>query len=134
MIKDRTALVNQLHETLSTLFPEFAAVFSQMDSPTALALLIVYPGPDRICLAGEARVTEVLTNVSRGRMGKVVAKALLEAAQNSVGVLQRQPALATKVSILGERITALTAAIDRVEKEIAQLFHKLCPISLKTFP
>jgi uncharacterized small protein (DUF1192 family) len=58
-------------------------------------------------------------------MGKVVVKALLEAAQNSVGVLQRQLALATKVSILGERIAALTAAIERVEKEIAELFHKL---------
>jgi transposase len=50
-----------------------------------------------------------------------------------VGVLQRQPALATKVSILGERITALTAAIERVEKEIAELFHKL-PYKPEHFP
>ena len=133
MVKDRTALVNQLHETLSTLFPEFAAVFSQLDSPTSLALLIAYPGPDYICHAGEARVSEALANVSRGRMGKVVAKALVEAAQSSVGVLQRQPALATKVSILGERIAALTAAIERVEKEIADLFHKL-PYKPEDFP
>jgi transposase len=66
-------------------------------------------------------------------MGKVVAKALLEAAQNSMGVLQRQPALATKVSILGERITTLTAAIEGVEKEIAELFHKL-PNKPEDFP
>ena len=133
MMKNRTSLVNQLHDTLSTLFPELATIFSQLDSPTSLSLLIAYPGPDYICQAGEARVVEILANASRGRMGKVVAKALVEAAQNSVGVLQRQPALALKVSILGERLTFLTAAIERVEKEIAQLFQKL-PYEPKDFP
>ena len=133
MVKDRSALVNQLHETLSTLFPEFAAVFSQLDSSTSLAILTSYPGPEYISRAGEARVSETLVNASRGRIGKVVAKALVGAAQSSVGVLQRQPALATKVSILGERLAALTAAIERVEKQIADLFHKL-PYEPKDFP
>jgi transposase len=66
-------------------------------------------------------------------MGKPSAKALAEAAQNSVGVLQRQPALATKVSILGERIRSLNAAIERVEKQIEDLFSKL-PYKVKDFP
>jgi len=133
MVKDRTALVNQLHGALSTLFPEFAAVFSRLDSPTSLALLIAYPGPDYICRAGEAKVGEILANVSRGRMGKSLAKAVVEAARSSVGAPQRQPALAIKVSILGERITDLAAAIEKVEKEIAQLFKNL-PYDPKDFP
>lgn len=133
MVKDRTALVNQLHGTLSTLFPEFASVFNQLDSPTSLALLIAYPGPDYICYAGEAKVSETLANASRGRMGKVIAKALVEAGQSSVGVLQRQPALGIKVSILGERIQNLNAAIERVEKQIEDLFSKL-PYKPKDFP
>jgi len=133
MVKDRSTLVNQLHETLSTLFPEFAAVFSQLNSTTSLALLISYPGPEYISLAGETKIGETLLNASRGRIGKVMAKALVEAAQSSIGVFQRQPALATKVSILGERLVALTAAIERVEKEIADLFHKL-PYEPKDFP
>jgi len=133
MVKDRSALVNQLHETLSTLFPEFAAVFSQLNSTTSLALLISYPGPEYISRAVEAKIGETLLNASRGRIGKVMAKALVEAAQNSIGVLQRQPALATKVSILGERLVVLRAAIERVEKEIADLFHKL-PYEPEDFP
>lgn len=133
MVKDRTALVNQLHETLAPLFPEFAALFSQLDSPTSLALLVAYPGPGYIYQAGEAKVGATLANASRGRIGEIVTKALVEAAQNSVGVLQRQPALATKVSILGERILSLNAAIERVEEEIAQLFQKL-PYEPKDFP
>jgi len=133
MVEDRSALVNQLHDTLCTLFPEFAALFRQLDSATSLALLISYPGPEYISHAGEAKIAETLVNASRGRLGKVVAKALVEAAQSSIGVPQRQPALATKISILGERLVALTAAIERVEKEIADLFREL-PYDPEDFP
>lgn len=133
MVKDRTALLNQLHETLSTLFPEFGTIFSQLNSPTSLALLRVYPGPEYISHAQEAKVTELLANVSRGRIGKLVAKALVEAAQDSIGALQRQPALAVKISILGERILALNTAIARVEKQIEELFGKL-PYKPEDFP
>jgi len=66
-------------------------------------------------------------------MGKGMAKAIIEAARNTVGVLQRQPALGIKVSILGERLLALQSAIGRVEKEIANLFSKL-PYEPKDFP
>jgi len=133
MVKDRSALLNQLHETLSTLFPEFATAFSRLNSPTVLTLLISYPGPEYICRAGEAKIAETLISASRGRIGESMAKFLVEAAQNSIGVLQRQAALATKVFILGERLVALTADIERVEKEIADLFHSL-PYDPKDFP
>ena len=133
MVKDRSALMNQLHETLSTLFPEFATVFSQLNSTTSLALLISYPSPEYISRAGEAKIAESLRVASRGRMGETLAKSLVEAAQNSIGVLQKQPALAIRVSILGERIVSLTGAIKRVEKEIADLFHQL-PYKPEDFP
>lgn len=133
MVEDRSALVNQLHDTLCILFPEFAALFSQLDSSTSLALLTSYPGPGYICRAGEAEIAETLVNASRGRVGKVVAEALVEAAQSSIGAPQRQPGLVTKISILGGRLVALTAAIERVEKEIADLCRKL-PHHPEDFP
>jgi len=133
MVKDRTSLVNQLHETLSTLFPELATIFSQLASPTCLSLLIAYPGPEYISHAGEARIAETLRIASRGRIGEALANALVETAQESVGVLQKRPALALRVSILGERIIALTEAIEKVEKEIADLFQKL-PYKPEDFP
>ena len=133
MVKDRTSLVNQLREALSTLFPELAAIFSQLDSPTCLSLLIAYPGPGYISRAGETKVAESLRIASRGRIGEALAKTLVEIAQDSVGVVQRQSALALRVSILGERIVALAGAIEKVEKEIADLFHKL-PYKPEDFP
>ena len=133
MVKDRTSLVNQLHETLSTSFPEFATIFSRLDSPTCLSLLIAYPGPEYISRVREIEVAERLRIASQGRIKDPMAKVLVETAQGSVGVLQRQQALAMKISILGERILALTAAIDRVEKKIADLFRKL-PYKPEDFP
>lgn len=133
MVKDCSALVNQLHETLSSIFPELATVFSQLNSPSSIAFLIAYPGPEYILGAGEAKTTETLLKVSRGMMGKAVAKSVIAAAQTSIGVMQRQPALTTKVSILGERITSLKADIKRVEKEIADLFQEL-PYKPEDFP
>ena len=133
MVKDRTSLVNQLHETLTTIFPELATIFSRIDSPTCLSLLIAYPGPEYISRAGEAKVAESLRIASRGRVGQTLVKGLVKVAQNSVGVLQKQPSLAIRVFILGERIGALTGAIERVEKEIADLFHKL-PYKPEDFP
>jgi len=57
----------------------------------------------------------------------------VEATQTTVRVLQRQQALAIKVSILSQRLTALTMAIERVEVEITKLFKKL-PYNPKDFP
>jgi len=89
MVKDRTSLVNQLHEALSTLFPELATIFSRLDSPTCLSLLIAYPGPGYISQAGEAKIAESLRIAHRGKMREALAKALVKVAQDSVGVLQK---------------------------------------------
>ena len=93
LVKERASLLNQLRETLSTLFPEFNRVFRQLDSASSLALLIAFPGPESFIHAGEEKIAQSLSNASPGRMGKGMAKTIVEAARNTVGVLQRQPAL-----------------------------------------
>ena len=133
LVKDRSSMLNQLHDTLTTLFPEFNRVFRQLDSASSLALLIAFPGPESILHAGEEKVAESLSSASPRRMGRGMAKTIIEAAQSTVGALQKQPALGLKVSIIGERLLSLQAAIDRVEKEITNLFHKL-PYEAKDFP
>ena len=133
MVNDRATLLNQLHETLSTIYPEFKQIMVRLDSPTCLALLVAYPGPEYISHAGESSVTATLSVSSRGKIGKAVARELVESAQRTVGVLQRQPALATKVSILGERIIGLTETVHRVEKQIRDLFSQL-PYKPSDFP
>jgi transposase len=133
MVRDRTRLVNQLHETICTIFPEIASIFSELDSPSCLSLLLAYPGPEYICRAGESKVLETIKVASRGKLGLPLARVLVEAAKTTVGALHKQPAMAIKVSILGERIMSITAAIEKIEKEIADLFRQL-PFGAKDFP
>lgn len=133
MAKDRGTLLNQLHNVLTTLFPEFATIFSQLDSVTSLSVLTAFPGPEYMLSAGGDKLSEVLRHNSRGRSGIDVATSLIVAAQNTIGLMQREPALAVKASILGERIIALKLAIERVEKEIARFFDKL-PYKPEDFP
>jgi len=133
MVRDHTSLVNQLHETLCTIFPELATIFSELDSPSCLSLLLAYPGPEYICHAGELKVFETLKVASRGKIGLPLARIVVEAAKSTVGTLHKQPAMAIKVSILGERIVSLTTSIEKVEKEIADLFRQL-PFRPEDFP
>lgn len=92
MTKDGASPANQGHGSLCSVFPELAAIFGQLDCPTCLSLLIAYPGLEYISRAGEGKVAESLRVASRGREGEVLAKALVETAQGSVAVLQKQPA------------------------------------------
>jgi transposase len=62
-----------------------------------------------------------------------MAKKLVVAARTTVGIAQKQPALGIRVSILGERILALSAAIGKVKNEIETLFSKL-PYKVEDFP
>jgi len=133
MVKERTTLVNQLRETLSILYPELDRILIKLDSPTYLALLVTYPGPEHIARAGERRVAETLSIASKGKIGLPLAKILVETAKNTVGVSQKQQALAIKVSILSQRLTDLTMAIEGVEEEITKLFKRL-PYDPKDFP
>ena len=49
----------------------------------------------------------------------------MEAAKSTVGVLQKQPGLGIKISILAQRILGLQSAIRDLEGQIAELFGKL---------
>jgi len=130
---ERAATIIHLKEALSVLFPEFNKVFRQLDSAGSLALLTAFPGPEHVIAAGEERVGEVLSAASPHRMGKGMARRIIEAAQDTVGVIQKQPALGIKVSILAKRIASLQSTILDLDKQITALFNTL-PCRPKGFP
>ncbi len=45
-------MLNQPNETLAILFPKFDTDFKKLNSSSALALLITFPGPEHIVRAG----------------------------------------------------------------------------------
>jgi transposase len=122
-----------LREALSILFPEYDKVFRQLDSAGSLALLMAFLGPEHVIDAGEERVGEVLSAASPHRMGKGMARRIIEAAEHTVGVIQKQPALGVKISTLAKRIADLQSTIRQLDQHITALFNTL-PNKPQGFP
>lgn len=133
LLQDRTRQVNRLQETVATAFPELGAHLASLDSPTALALLTTYPGPQALAEAGAADVGASLARVSRGHVSHTRTEAIVNSARVTVGLLHRQQALALKLRLQAEAILSLNAQIQRVEAAIEELFGQL-PHKPSDFP
>jgi len=133
LVKDRSCQVNRLKETLAVAFPELERHLSSLDSTTALTLLAAYPGPQHLAAAGTEVVSAALAEFSHHRLGPARAASIVGAASATVGLLQRQQALALKLEMLSQGILAINAQIKRVEETIEELFRQL-PYPPSSFP
>ena len=125
LVKDRICQVNRLQETIAIAFPELGAHLASLDSPTTLALLAAYPGPQALAEAGTQSVGACLIEASHRRLGLAQAQAIVNAAGTTIGLLQRQQSLAIKLEVLAQGIVSINAQLQRVEVAIEGLFHRL---------
>jgi len=133
LVDQKSTMIIHLREALSALFPEYEKVFKQIDSAGSLALLATYPGPEDIITAGEKAVGSILSQASPRRMSVGMARRIIEAAKYTVGVVQKQPSLGIKISILADRITNLIFTIRNLDRQITALFNSL-PCMPRGFP
>lgn len=133
LLQDRTRQLNRLQENLALSFPELASHLASFGSPTVLALLETYPGPQALVAAGVEEIGAFLLQHSRGRLGRSQAQAIVQSAITTVGLLRRQRALGLKLELLAQSILALNAQLERVEGEIQDLFGQL-PYDPSHFP
>jgi transposase len=133
LVKDRICQVNRLQETIAIVFPELSTHLASLDSPTALALLAAYPGPQALAEAGTQTVGACLIVASHRRLGSTQAQAIVCAAGTTIGLLQRQQSLAVKMEILAQGIISINGQLHRVEATIEELFHQL-PYNHMGFP
>jgi len=125
LVDERATMIIHLQEALSVLFPEYGKVFRQLDSTGSLALLMAYPGPEHVIAAGEETVGKTLSLASPRRMSRGMARRIIEAAKHTVGVVQKQPALGIKISILAKRISGLQSTIRDLDRQITALYNGL---------
>jgi transposase len=123
MIELRARQLTKLGTVLEPLFPEFASAFSDLGSPSALAVLARWPSPAALRTARPAALTRLLHTVSRGHLGTEKARELRALAEASVGVADAYGAvtiaiqtlvahlehLRTQITTLGEHLDALQA-------------------------
>jgi transposase len=133
LVDEKSTTIIHLREALSVLFPEYEKVFRQLDSAGSLALLAAYPGPEHIINAGEEAVGRTLSLASPRRMSIGMARRIIEAAKRTVGVVQKQPSLGVKISVLAKRIVDLQSTIRDLDGQITTFFNSL-PCKPRGFP
>jgi transposase len=119
LVEQRVALCNQLRAQLEAVWPGAARIFSEVDSPIALAFLERYPSPSDARSLGEKRLAAFLAR--HGYCGRKSAAQLLErlrsAPQGRAGELEAEArrqvvlALAAVLRPLVEQIRLLTSEI-----------------------
>jgi transposase len=128
MIELRARQLAKLGTVLEPLFPEFAAAFADLGSPSALAVLARWPSPAALADARASELTRLLHTASRGHLGAAKARELRERAATSVGVADPYGATAIAVRTLvahlqhlGAQMTALGERLDALQADDAVL-------------
>ena len=118
MIELRARQLTKLGTVLEPLFPEFPAAFSDLGSPSALAVLTRWPTPAALAAARPSELARVLHGASRGHLGAAKARELRERAQTSVGL--PDPYGATSIAV-----QTLVAHLEHLRAQIATLGERL---------
>ena len=118
MIELRARQLVQLHSLLDRVFPEFAGAFSDLGSPSALAVLARWPTPVTLARAHQATITRVLHEASRGHLGAAKAETLRTLARESVGLRDSHDAAAIA-------IRAMIGHLEHLAEQVRSLGEQL---------
>ena len=127
MIELRGRQLTKLGTLLEPLFPEFAAAFSDLGSPSALAVLARWPSPAALAAARVSELTRVLHAASRGHLGAAKARELYERAAQSVGIADSFGATTIAVQ-------TLVAHLEHLRGQIATLGERLDALQTEDAP
>jgi len=130
-----TALVNQLQSLLAIIFPEFLQVLNNVKTATAQCLLKHCPTPRSLVAFGLDNLTRTMRKVSRGKLKEDRARALYEAAEGSIGVVEGQASILLETQAILAAMEASEKFTEGLEKEMShhlkQIPYSNCLLSIK---
>jgi transposase len=119
LVDQRVALANQLRSLLESFWPGAVEIFTEVDSPIALAFIARYPTPQSASHLGEKRLASFLAQHSY--CGRRPVAALLErlraAAIGCAGELEAEAK--------GKLVRSLAAILERLVSELARLTARI---------
>jgi transposase len=124
-IESRTRLFNQLQSLLVISFPEFLQVMTDVKTASAQHLLRHYPTAQDIVTLGEPALAALLRKVSRGKLREERARALFEAANESVGVREGRSSMLLEIGLMLDTIDTYDHFIDTVETEMVRHLEQI---------
>lgn len=125
LVRDINREVNRLHRVMDVLFPELLGLFKKHIGKGLKALLSQAAVPAKILELGVNGLSKLLRQGSRGCLGLKRARAILEAARDSVGVKNGLKALEMELKQLLDRLEISQKQIKEIEKQMVITLEKV---------
>ena len=124
-VKERAKLKSSVSRLVCILFPELEKLVPTLHMASIYAMLSEFPDAKHVANAHLTRLTNLLSEASKGRYGKDTAITFREAARASIGSSMPAKSLELKHTI--KLIKELTSEIDEIEDSIQQIMDELHP-------
>ena len=122
-VKQRAKLKSSVSRLVCTLFPELEKLVPTLHMASVYAMLSEFPGAKQVADAHLTRLTNLLSESSKGRYGKETAIAFRNAARTSIG--SNMPAKSLELKHTIKLIQELTSEIDEIENEIKLIMDEI---------
>ena len=131
-VKERAKLKSSVARLINILFPELEKLVPSLHMVSVYALLSEFPGASHVASAHLTRLTNLLSQASKGRYGKDTAILFREAAKTSIGSLMPAKSLELKHTI--KLIQELTIEINEIEAAIKRIMDEEIQSPITTIP
>ena len=122
-VKERAKLKTSVSRLVCILFPELEKLVPTLHMASVYALLSEFPGAKHIAGAHLTRLTNLLSDASKGRYGKDTAITFMEAARASIG--SNMPAKSLELKHTIKLILELGSEIEEIENEIKIIMDEI---------
>lgn len=116
-IQTLTAEKQRLIALLDLVFPEYCQHFSDIFGCASRQVLSQFPGASEIARVDIRRLTRILKESSKGRMGKEHAQRLKNSAKNSIAVTTAIDSFAMEIRFIVQRMNLLSEQIQELDKQ-----------------
>ena len=131
-VKERAKLKTSVSRLVCILFPELEKLVPTLHMASVYALLSEFPSAGAIASAHLTRLTNLLSESSKGRYGKDSAVMFRDAARSSIGSLMPAKSLELKHTI--KLIQELTTEIEEIEAAIKRIMDEEIQSPITTIP
>ncbi|ANU52920.1 IS110 family transposase [Acutalibacter muris] len=131
-VKERAKLKSSVSRLVCILFPELEKLVPTLHMVSVYALLSEFPGADAVANAHLTRLSNLLSESSKGRYGKDTAVMFRDAARGSIG--SHMPAKSLELKHTIKLIQELTVEIDEIEAAIKRIMDEEIQSPLLTIP
>jgi transposase len=122
-VKERAKLKTSVSRLVCILFPELEKLVPTLHMASVYAMLSEFPSAKQVADAHLIRLSNLLSEASKGHYGKDTAITFREAARNSIG--SNMPAKSLELRHTIKLIQELNSEIDEIESEIKIIMDEI---------